>query len=359
VDELAIRLQQDASLRGRGAWWNTENRFEERSWAYEDGDVPSGREKVSTELIEDYAKSIISRNDSPDVGFDFSINPYRGCEHGCAYCYARPTHEYMGYSAGLDFETKIFYKSNAGELLQSQLAKKSWRPSVIALSGATDPYQPVERKLSLTRSCLGVLSTFRNPAVVITKNRLVLRDIDVLAEMAARRGVGVLVSLTTLDLRLNRILEPRSSTPGQRLDVVAALRQAGVPVGVLVAPVIPGLTDHELPQLMSAAHEHGARFAGYVMLRLPHAVAPLFSAWLDEHYPDRKEKVLNRLRAMRGGSLYQSAFGARMRGSGLHADQTARLFEIMHKKLGFKSGKMELRTDLFRRPGGEQLELFR
>ena len=356
---MAIRLQHDETLRGRGAWWNIENRFEDRTWVYEDGDVPSGPDRVPTEFIEDHAKSIISRNDSPDVGFDFSINPYRGCEHGCAYCYARPTHEYMGYSAGLDFEAKIFYKSNAGELLQSQLAKESWSPSVIALSGVTDPYQPVERKLSLTRACLGVLSEFRNPAVIITKNRLVLRDIEILAEMASRQGVGVLVSLTTLDLRLNRILEPRSSSPAQRLAVMAALRDAGVPVGVLVAPVIPGLTDHELPQLMSAARDHGARFAGYVMLRLPHAVAPIFSAWLEEHYPDRKEKVLNRLRSLRGGSLYQSAFGSRMRGSGLHAEHTARLFQIMHQKMGFECGPIGLRTDLFRRPGGEQLDLFR
>ncbi len=355
---MAIHLANDKTLAGRGTWWNSENRFETQALCYEEDDVPMGETRVATELVADYAKSIIARNDSPDVGFDFSVNPYRGCEHGCVYCYARPTHEYMGYSAGLDFESKLFYKPDAAKLLRRELDRPSWKPSVIALSGVTDPYQPVERKLTLSRSCLEVLHERRNPAVVITKNRLITRDLDLLGEMAKSRCAGVLISLTTLDLGLNRVLEPRSSSPAQRLEAIAALRDAGVPVGVLVAPVIPGLTDHEIPQLLSEARSHGADFAGYIMLRLPHAVAPLFSSWLERHYPDRKSKVLSRLESMRGGALYQSAFGERMRGSGFHADQIARLFGVMHQKLGFRVGGMDLCTTGFRPAGGEQLALF-
>lgn len=355
---MAIHLVDDKTLVGRGTWWNTDNRFEAQALHYEEDDVPVGEARVATELVADYAKSIIARNDSPDVGFDFSVNPYRGCEHGCVYCYARPTHEYMGYSAGLDFESKLFYKPDAPALLRKELDKPSWRPSVIALSGVTDPYQPVERKMGLSRACLEVLHERRNPAVVITKNRLVTRDLDLLGAMAESGCAGVLISLTTLDLGLNRILEPRSSSPAQRLETIAALRDAGIPVGVLVAPVIPGLTDHEIPQLLSEARSHGAEYAGYIMLRLPHAVAPLFSSWLERHYPDRKSKVLSRLQSMRDGALYQSAFGERMRGTGFHADQISRLFGVMHQKLGFCSASMGLNTNGFRPAGGEQLSLF-
>ena len=355
---MSIHLQDDSALRGRGTWWNTANRFEARDWAYEEDDTPCGGCRVETELFEDHAKSIISHNDSPDVGFDFSVNPYRGCEHGCVYCYARPTHEYMGYSAGLDFESKIFYKPAAAQLLRKALAAPSWKPSVIAMSGVTDPYQPVERRLGLTRSCLAVLRECRNPAVVITKNHLVGRDIDLLADMARSKCAGVLVSLTTLELRLNRLLEPRSSSPAQRLDVIDRLHEAGVPVGVLLAPVIPGLTDHEVPALLAEAHARGARYAGYIMLRLPHAVAPLFTAWLERHYPERRDKVLGRIAAVRGGALNRSPFGERMRGIGAHADHLERLFSVMHRKLGYQDLPMPLQTDSFRRPGGEQLTLF-
>mgnify|MGYP003641859923 CR=1 FL=1 len=355
---MGLQLENDKIMTGRGAWWNTSNRFEDRDYAYEDDDAPCGAERVPTTLIADDAKSIVSRNDSPDVGFEFSVNPYRGCEHGCVYCYARPTHEYMGYSAGLDFETKIFYKADAPRLLEEALSKPRWRPAVVAMSGVTDPYQPTERKMGLSRGCLQVFAARRNPVVIITKNRLVGRDSDILQEMARAGCAGVLVSLTTLDLGLNRRLEPRTSSPQQRLEVIEALSEAGIPVGVLVAPVIPGLTDHEIPQLLSAARERGARFAGYIVLRLPHAVAPLFTSWLGVHYPERQEKVLNRIQAMRGGQLYRSVFGERMRGTGIHADQIERLFSVMHQKLGFESGGMGLRTDQFVRPGGEQLSLF-
>lgn len=355
---MATQLIDDKTLTGRGTWWNTTNRFEAQALSYEEEDCPAGASRVDTELIADYAKSIISRNDSPDVGFDFSVNPYRGCEHGCVYCYARPTHEYMGYSAGLDFESKLFYKPDASSLLRKELDKPSWKPAVIALSGVTDPYQPVERNMGLSRACLEVLHERRNPVVVITKNRLVTRDVDLLKQMAESQCAGVLLSLTTLDLGLNRILEPRSSSPAQRLEAIATLRDAGIPVGVLVAPVIPGLTDHEIPQLLSEARAHGAEYAGYILLRLPHAVAPLFSSWLERHYPDRKTKVLSRLQAMRDGALYQSAFGERMRGTGFHADQIARLFGVMHQKLGFRTGRMDLSTSGFRPAGGEQLSLF-
>ncbi|MBX3176900.1 MAG: PA0069 family radical SAM protein [Candidatus Hydrogenedentes bacterium] len=354
---MNFRLRDDESIPGRGTWWNPDNRFEDRSAAYEGEDAPEGPARVPTTYLEDASQTIIARNSSPDVGFDVSINPYRGCEHGCVYCYARPTHEYMGYSAGLDFESVIFYKPRAAELLERELSKRSWKPEVIAMSGVTDPYQPVEREMKLARGCLEVLAKFRNPVGIVTKNRLVCRDIDILAEMAADGCAGVMISLTTLDLALNRILEPRTSSPAQRLEAISRLSQAGIPVGVLVAPVIPAITDHEIPALLQAARDAGARHAGYVMLRLPHAVAPLFDAWLAEHFPDRKDKVLHRIQSMRGGALYSAEFGTRMRGTGIHADQVAHLFQVFCKRLGFQPGAWDLRTDHFRPAGGAQLEL--
>src|SRR5262249_29963864 len=234
----------------------------------------------ATQFFRDSSRTIIARNDSPDVGFDASINPYRGCEHGCTYCYARPTHEYLGFSAGLDFETKIMVKEDAPELLRRELAAPRYQPKPLALSGVTDPYQPIERRLQLTRRCLEVLVEFRNPVVIVTKNHLVTRDADLLGELATRRAVAVFVSVTTLDADLARILEPRASSPPGRLDAVKELAELGIPVGVLVAPVIPGLTDHELPSILKAVASAGAISAGYVMLRLPHAVAVLFEQWL-------------------------------------------------------------------------------
>lgn len=354
-----MQTNEREPIRGRGASGNLSNRFEEidyvRDEEFEGEEGPSPR----TVFYKDASKSIISRNDSPDVGFDASINPYRGCEHGCIYCYARPTHEYLGFSAGLDFETKIMVKENAPELLREALASPRWTPQLVGISGVTDPYQPVERRLKLTRRCLEVFAAFRNPVAIITKNQLVTRDIDVLKELARYDCAGVFVSVTTLDVKLNRILEPRTSLPEQRIQAIAALADAGIPVGVMVAPVIPGLTDSELPAIVKRCAEAGARRAGMIMLRLPLAVAPLVERWLEAHYPDRKEKVLNRLRSLRGGRLNDAQFGSRMRGDGAFAEQIQFLFRGACQKAGLDDGKFEWSTEHFRSSGGwGQLGLF-
>jgi DNA repair photolyase len=305
--------------RGRGAPINPPNRFEplwySRDPEWNDLEDPA----LETQFFRDTSRSIITYNDSPDVGFDASINPYRGCEHGCIYCYARPTHEYLGFSAGLDFESKILVKEDAPELLRRELSSPRWKPQVLAISGVTDSYQPIERRLQLTRRCLQVLAEFRNPVVIITKNHLVTRDVDVLGELAQYEAVRVFLSITTLDGGLGRVMEPRASHPLRRLAAIEMLSQAGVPTGVLVAPVIPGLTDHELPSIITAAVQAGARAAGYVTLRLPHGVGPLFEQWLTQHFPDRKDKVLHRIRAIRGGQLNDPRFSSRMRGEGIFA----------------------------------------
>ncbi|MBL9174507.1 MAG: PA0069 family radical SAM protein [Verrucomicrobiales bacterium] len=311
-----------------------------------------------TQFIADHGRTILNRNDSPDIGFTWSLNPYRGCEHGCIYCYARPTHEYLGWSAGLDFESRILVKHDAPEHLRRELGTASWIPDTIALSGVTDCYQPVERRLRLTRRCLEVLAEFRNPVGIVTKNALVTRDVDVLSELARHRAVTVYVSLTTLDSGLRAILEPRTSPPAARLRAIRTLAQAGIPVGVMVAPVIPAVNDHEIPQLLAAAADAGATFAGKVVLRLPHAVAPLFEDWLGRHFPDRKEKVLGQLRALRGGRLNDPRFGSRMRGEGLFAEQIARLFEVGCRKAGLMSRGPDLSTASFRRVEPGQGELF-
>ncbi len=349
-----------APIRGRGASGNVANRFEQIDYVPDDEHGELDPNRPRTLFLRDASKSIIVYNDSPDVGFDASVNPYRGCEHGCIYCYARPTHEFLGFSAGLDFETRIMVKENAPELVREALASRKWVPQVVAISGVTDPYQPVERKLELTRRCLEVFLEHRNPVVIITKNRLVTRDVDVLAEMAKYSCAAVFVSVTTLDLGLNRVLEPRTSSPAQRLDAIAQLSAAGVPVGTLVAPVIPGLTDHEIAPILEAVTGAGARFAGYVALRLPYAVAPLFEQWLEEHYPDRREKVLNRVRSMRAGKLYDSSYGKRMRGEGPFAEQIARMFEVACRKAGILGRHAPLSTEHFRVPqrSGDQMGLF-
>jgi DNA repair photolyase len=312
-----------------------------------------------TELFEDRSRSVIARNVSPDVGFDASLNPYRGCEHGCAYCYARPTHEYLGFSAGLDFETKILVKSDAPELLRQELASQRWEPQVLALSGVTDPYQPVERKLRLTRRCLEVLVEARNPVMVITKNHLVTRDTDLLERLARYDAAGVGVSITTLDRSLQRRMEPRTSSPDRRLAAITRLSEAGVPVRVMVAPVIPGLTDHELPAILRAAAAAGAHRAAYILLRLPLAVGPLFEDWLGRHFPDRVDKVMNRLRSVHGGRVYDPRFGSRMRGDGPYADEVARLFALSARRFGLTRRSASLSTAAFRRPSlGPQLDLF-
>ncbi len=347
----------------RGAANNPPNRFEkiflepDADWNPDDeeGGRPPG---PRTQFFKDHSQSVISRNDSPDVGFGASLNPYRGCEHGCIYCYARPTHEFLGFSAGLDFESKIMVKEDAPELLRRELSSPKWSPQVIFLSGVTDCYQPVERKLKLTRRCLEVLAEFRNPVFIVTKNQLVTRDIDLLAELARHRAVGVFLSITTLDSELRQIMEPRTSPPTARLAALRELASAGIPVGVNVAPIIPGLTDHEMPAILKAAAEAGATSAGYTVVRLPYAVAPLFEQWLETHFPGRKEKVLNRLRAMHGGKLYDAQWGKRFSGEGIFAEQIAQMFEVARRKAGIKQEDGELSTAAFRRPGGAQLSLF-
>jgi DNA repair photolyase len=341
---------------GRGAVSNPTGRFERIAVESEE----PGPERVATELLADTSRSVITRNDSPDLGFDVSLNPYRGCEHGCIYCYARPTHEYLGFSAGIDFESRILVKRDAAELLRKELSAPGWQPEVLALSGVTDPYQPAERKLEITRGCLAVLAEFRQPVGVITKNELVTRDLDHLAELAAHGAVHVTLSITTLDPEIARRMEPRASHPRQRLEAVRRLAEAGVPVGVNVAPVVPGLTDHEIPQILEAAAAAGAQGAGFVMLRLPGAVAGLFEQWLEAHFPDRKEKVLGRVREMRGGRLNDPRFGSRMRGEGIFAEQIRSVFRTYRRRCGLDRPFPELSSAAFRRPPrpGEQLGLF-
>jgi DNA repair photolyase len=319
-----------------------------------------------TAFFRDTTRTAIARNDSPDVGFDFSVNPYRGCEHGCIYCYARPTHEYLGLSAGLDFESKIFVKEKVADLLRRELSSAKWRPATIALSGVTDPYQPIERRLELTRGCIRVLAEFRNPVGVITKNHLVVRDTDLFAEMASDGAAAVKLSITTLDPELQRLMEPRTSSPALRLSAIERLAAAGVPVGVMVAPVIPGLTDHELPSILRAAAAAGATTAGYIPLRLPHGVSNLFEEWLSRHFPDRKGKVLGRIRDVRSGKLNDPRFGSRMRGEGEYADQIRGLFTVTCEKLGLNRERRKLSIAAWRGPArsgatkspSEQLTLF-
>jgi DNA repair photolyase len=313
-----------------------------------------------TQFLKDHTREIIARNNSPDVGFETSINPYRGCEHGCIYCFARPFHEFLGFSSGLDFETKILVKEDAPELLREQLSSRKWLPEVIAMSGVTDCYQPVERKLRITRRCLEVLTEFRNPVTTITKNYLVTRDVDLYAELASMNATVVNISVTTLDEKLQRVMEPRTSIPARRLAAIEKLSKAGVPVNVLVAPVIPGLTDHEIPVILQATRDAGARSAHYVALRLAYALAPMFENWLEQHFPDRKDKVLNRIRDMRGGKLYDSAWGKRMSGEGFWADQMRNVFDTGFKKAGFPDDIPELSLAHFRRPTekGGQFTLF-
>jgi DNA repair photolyase len=341
---------------GRGALSNPLNRFERIAYTpNEDLSPAEGRETV---FLRDPARKIITTNDSPDVGFEASINPYRGCEHGCVYCFARPTHEYLGFSAGLDFESRILVKEDAPELLRRELASRRWVPQVIAISGVTDPYQPVERKLGLTRRCLEVLVEARNPVVIITKNATVTRDIDLLQQLARVEAVTVCLSITTLEDDLIGLLEPRTSRPSKRLEAVEELSAAGIPVGALVAPVIPAITDHEIPSILRAVAERGACFASYVLLRLPWTVAPIFEQWLESRFPDRKEKVLNRVREMRGGQLYRSAWGVRQRGEGVLADQIESLFETARRREGLDRGPPPLSTAAFRPPATDQLHLF-
>lgn len=344
-------------IRGRGASSNTSNRFDSLKYEAEPQDFDNYLEEekplLRTEVLKDTTRKIITQNDSPDIGFRFSVNPYRGCEHGCAYCYARPTHEFLGLSAGLDFESKIFIKEDAPALLEKELMKKSWQPEVIALSGVTDCYQPLERQYGLTRACLEVLARFQNPALIITKNHLVTRDIDILQKLAAVEGILVFISITTLDPEVARKMEPRTSHPRARLKAIEELHHAGIPVGVNVAPIIPGLTDHEMPQILKAAAEAGARSAGFTPVRLPLAVRPLFEEWLEVNFPLRKEKVLSSIKDIRGGKLNDANFGSRMRGEGARADQLSQMFHLYIRKYGLDQKDFHLRADHFHRPGDQ------
>ena len=347
------------TLRGRGTSWNPPNRFERlhldrTGWLDPDDPPPE------TVLLNDATRSILSYNDAPDVGFDVGINPYRGCGHGCSYCYARPTHEYLGMSAGLDFETRIMVKRDAPDLLRAELSARRWKPQVIGMSGNTDAYQPVERRLRITRRCLEVLAEFRNPVSIITKSYLVTRDIDLLAELAEHDAVSVVLSITSLQNDVQRAMEPRASSPSRRLGAIRVLADAGIPVGVNVAPVVPGLTDHELPEILEAAADAGATHAGYIVLRLPHGVKDIFSEWLERHLPDRREKVLNRVREMRGGKLYDGRYAVRGRGEGPWADQLRALYRVTTQRLGL-THPPKLSAASFRGPAGEpppQMELF-
>jgi DNA repair photolyase len=347
------------NARGRGAEDNPHNRFhslhvetDADAWTDEDP------RPIRTVFLKDDSQSVLSPNNAEDLSFAYGLNPYRGCEHGCAYCYARPYHEYLGFSSGLDFETKIVVKHDAPELLESALAKASYRPGSISLSGVTDCYQPVERKLEITRRCLAVLARFRNPVVVITKNSLVSRDIDHLAELAAHRAVAVYLSVTTLDTELARILEPRAPTPRVRMETIRKLADAGIPVGVSAAPMIPGLNDSELPTILEAAAGHGATFAAYSLVRLPGTVAQVFESWLERHRPLAKEKILGRIRAVHDGRLNSSTAIVRMRGTGAAASQWKTLFHACCRKHGLRSGTPVLDASCFRRLSPGQGELF-
>ena len=315
-----------------------------------------------TQAIPAPSRTAITTNRSPDIPFDASLNPYRGCEHGCAYCYARPTHEYLGYSAGLDFETKILVKDKAPELLRRELSAPRWKPQVVALSGVTDAYQPMERKLELTRRCIQVFAEFRNPITIITKNALVTRDIDLFKELNKVQAISVTLSMTTLDASLQRALEPRASAPHERLRAIERLAQAGIPTSVNIAPIIPGLTDSETPALLKAAADAGAQHAGHIVLRLPHGVRELFDDWLMTHRPLRREKVLHRLESLRGGErdsgkLNDPRFGSRMRGEGRFAEQISGLFNLIARRHGLDRPLPPLSAEAFRRPGGTQLDL--
>ncbi len=327
--------QKAQKIKGRGVLENPAGRFERLSTAVELEALETARhdedwqdeKQIRTEILRDTSRTIISTNDSPDVGMGTTLNAYRGCEHGCIYCYARPTHEFFGLSAGLDFETRIFVKPEAPQLLKEKFQSKAWQPKVIFMSGVTDCYQPLERTVKLTRGCLEVMAAFRNPVSIVTKNFLVTRDMDLLSELAAHQAVSVNISITTLDSGLARVMEPRTSQPARRLAAIEMLAKANIPVNAMLGPVLPGLTEHEIPAILKSAADAGAHSAYYNVLRLPHGVKDLFQSWLREHYPERADKILNRIRAMRDGKLNDANFGTRMHGKGIYADQIEQIFK--------------------------------
>jgi len=361
MDPSEIRLLPAEARRARGAATNVPGRYERHDRvAIDDGWTPEPVGLLRTEIRFEEPRSAITRNSSPDVPFDRSINPYRGCEHGCIYCFARPSHAWLGLSPGLDFETRLVARPGIGKVLARELSRPSYRPAVIAIGTNTDPYQPVEKSARVMREILEVLRDFRHPVGIVTKGTLIERDIDILADMAALDLVHVGISVTTLDARIARAMEPRVPVPARRLATIRALAEAGVPVRAMVAPVVPGLTDTELEAILAASAEAGARAASWIMLRLPREVAPLFQDWLTEHFPDRAGRILARLREMHGGALYSAEWGRRMRGEGHYAEMIGARFRLAVKKLGLATGLAPLSTAHFRVPRkpSDQLELF-
>jgi DNA repair photolyase len=360
---MTRRILGSQHLKGRGALSNPPVRFEstvveqtDDGWYQEDEE---GATSLPQTVLPDRAKSVITTNNSPDVGFDQSINPYRGCSHGCVYCFARPTHAYLGLSPGLDFETKLFYKDNAVQLLRAELSARNYVCKTIALGINTDGWQPLEKEMEVTRSVLAVLAETRHPISIVTKSALIVRDLDLLQDMARDRLVSVMFSITTLDNDIKRALEPRTAGPQARLKALEQLSAAGVPVGVMVAPVIPSLTDHEMERILEAAKNAGATRAAYTLLRLPHEVKDLFREWLAEHYPDRAQHVMSIINQSRGGKDYQAQFGTRMVGTGVFAELLRKRFQVAKRKLGLDAAdeRFELRTDLFRPPNANQAQM--
>ncbi len=366
-EEMEVRLpplepQTAPQKRGRAAQSNASGRFEIYSRSAEDDgwNLTEEPTPLATTVTIERSKTIITRNDSPDISFDRSINPYRGCEHGCIYCFARPTHAYMGLSPGLDFESKLFAKADAARLLERELAAQNYQPKTIAIGTNTDPYQPIERQHRIMRQLLEVLASANHPVGIVTKSALILRDLDLLKPMAEKGLVKVALSVTTLDPLLARRMEPRASSPEKRLAAIEALAEAGIPTSVMVAPIIPGLNDAEIETILTRAHAAGAREAGYVMLRLPLELRDLFGEWLLAHYPHKFRHILSLVRSVREGKIYDPTFGKRMTGSGPYAWMIGRRFEAAAAKIGFSKTKLKLRHDLFRPPAriGEQLQLF-
>jgi DNA repair photolyase len=354
------------SIKGRGAAVQPANPYiavrveADFEHVAEDAEYLAQLGRPPTEYFPDESQSIVTENDSPDISFRYSVNPYRGCSHGCSYCYARPYHEYLGLSAGLDFETKVFVKYRAAELLRDFLARPAWKPETIVFSGVTDCYQPAEREFRVTRGCVEVAAECRQPIGIITKNALVTRDIDLLQRLAEHNAVRVSLSITTLDPQLARVMEPRTSSPEARLRAIRELSAAGIPTNVMTAPIIPGLNDSEIPAILAAAREAGAQWAGYVLLKLPTTVRDVFTDWLRRTYPDRTERIESLIRSTRSGRLNDSQFGRRQVGTGNHADLIADTFRIWKHKLGFSDEHPQLTADAFipPRPSKGQLRLF-
>ena len=357
-------MKPESQIVGRGASFNPPNRFETLSVEKPEGDIaeyfedPEPERNILTRFYVDHTKSILAKNDSPDLGFSYSLNPYRGCEHGCIYCYARPTHEYLGFSAGLDFETKIMVKPDAPKLLEGKFRQGTWRPEAIMLSGDTDCYQPIERRLQITRQCLEVFLRYRNPVTVITKNALIQRDADLLKELASLNLVLVVISITSLDHDLIRKMEPRSSTPVKRLETIESLAAQGIPVGVNACPIIPGLNDVEIPSILAEASRRGARYASQTIVRLPHSVKELFVDWLEREMPSRSAAILNRIRDVRGGELSCSDFGERLSGDGQIAETITQLFRSACSRYHLNENQFAFSTDRFVRPDSLQMEIF-